>query len=160
MSGCIWIVPSNSRIARTSLASRDVVYASEHCFQTKVDRFAWSYCASETPWRIVRSAIEGQFRQVWCVDFEFKEVDGNVPEVHCMVARELFSRQLIRTWISGELSTPCPLPLGKDILYVAYYANAELKCHLALVEQWQSAWHALLRRVFSSLHFHASSSNF
>ena len=49
-----------------------------------------------------------------------------------MVARELFSRQLIRTWISGELSTPCPIPLGKDILYVAYYATAELKCHLAL----------------------------
>ena len=49
-----------------------------------------------------------------------------------MVARELFSGQLIRTWISGELSTPCPIPLGKDILYVAYYATAELKCHLAL----------------------------
>ena len=49
-----------------------------------------------------------------------------------MVARELFSGQFIRTWISGKLSTPCPIPLGRDILYVAYFATAELKCHLAL----------------------------
>ncbi|MEC8595058.1 MAG: DNA polymerase [SAR324 cluster bacterium] len=80
----------------------------------------------------MKSTLAEEFEQVWAVDFEFREVNGNLPEVHCMVARELFSGQLIRTWISGELSTPCPIPLGKDILYVAYYATAELKCHLAL----------------------------
>ena len=80
----------------------------------------------------MNSALAEEFEQVWAVDFEFREVNGNLPEVHCMVARELFSGQLIRTWIAGKLSTPCPLPLGKSILYVAYYATAELKCHLAL----------------------------
>ena len=80
----------------------------------------------------MKSTLAEEFEQVWAVDFEFREVNGNLPEVHCMVARELFSGQLIRTWISGELSTPCPIPLGKDILYVAYFATAELKCHLAL----------------------------
>ena len=72
----------------------------------------------------MKSTLAEEFEQVWAVDFEFREVNGNLPEVHCMVARELFSGQLIRTWISGELSTPCPIPLGRDILYVAYYATA------------------------------------
>ena len=76
--------------------------------------------------------LKQQFHQVWCVDFEFKEVGGNLPEVHCMVARELFSGQLICQWIAGVDSALCQIPLGKETLYVAYFATAELKCHLAL----------------------------
>ncbi len=76
--------------------------------------------------------LQGRFRQIWVLDFEYQELNGNHPVVHCVVAREVFSGQLIRQWLSGEVDTHCPIPLGEDVLYVAYFATAELKCHLAL----------------------------
>jgi hypothetical protein len=50
-----------------------------------------------------------------------------------MVARELRSGQLIRVWQDElrAMRTP-PFSTGADSLYVAYYAPAELGCHLAL----------------------------
>ena len=76
--------------------------------------------------------LQGRFSQIWVLDFEYQELNGNHPVVHCVVAREVFSGQLVRQWLSGEVDTHCPIPLGKDVLYVAYFATAELKCHLAL----------------------------
>ena len=75
--------------------------------------------------------LRGRFREVWCVDFEFREEGSELPIVHCMLARELFSGKLVRQWLSDRQS-PCPLPLGREALYVAYFATAELKCHLSL----------------------------
>ena len=75
--------------------------------------------------------LRGRFREVWCVDFEFREEGSELPVVHCMVARELFSGKLVRQWLSNQQS-PCPIPLGREALYVAYFATAELKCHLSL----------------------------
>ena len=70
------------------------------------------------------------FQQIWLVDFEFMQVDGETPIPVCMVAREFRSGQLVRLW-QNELSEP-PYSLGPESLHVAYYSSAEWNCHLAL----------------------------
>lgn len=74
-------------------------------------------------------AVLDRFAKVWCVDFEFMARPGERPDPVCCVAMELRSGQEIRLW--GE-EMASPLPLGPDDLYVAYYASAEMGCHLAL----------------------------
>jgi DNA polymerase I len=73
------------------------------------------------------------FREVWLVDFEFAAVDGEQPVPICLVAWELVSGRRLRIW-QDELLTmkEPPYGLGKDSLFVAYYASAELGCHLSL----------------------------
>ena len=73
------------------------------------------------------------FREIWAVDFEFIARDGERPVPVCLVARELRSGQLVRIW-QTELQTKkaAPYPSGADVLFVAYFASAELGCHLAL----------------------------
>jgi hypothetical protein len=73
------------------------------------------------------------FREIWLVDFEFIAGSGERPVPVCLVAREFRSGRLIRAF-GGELQrlrTP-PYPTSPDALIVAYYASAELGCHLAL----------------------------
>jgi DNA polymerase I len=73
------------------------------------------------------------FTEVWLVDFEFRAPDGERPDPHTLVAREWRSGKLVR--LCGkqlrQLSKP-PYRTDKDALFVAYYASAELGCHLAL----------------------------
>ncbi len=38
----------------------------------------------------------------------------------------------MQLWLDGVAKPACPLPLGENSLYVAYYASAEMGCHLAL----------------------------
>jgi hypothetical protein len=71
------------------------------------------------------------WREAWAADFEFVAHPGERPEVVCLVARELKSGRTIRLWRDQFGATP-PYPLDADCLYVAYYASAELGCHLAL----------------------------
>jgi len=74
------------------------------------------------------------FREVWCVDFEFVADDGEQPKPVCMVARELRTQRLERWW-RGDLDAAAapPYPTADPtVLFVAYYASAELGCHLAL----------------------------
>ena len=49
-----------------------------------------------------------------------------------MVAREYYSGQLQRLWLDGVAKPVCPFSLGENNLYVAYYASAEMNCHLVL----------------------------
>ena len=49
-----------------------------------------------------------------------------------MVAREYYSGRLERLWLDVVDKPVCPLPMGENSLYVAYYASAEMGCHLAL----------------------------
>lgn len=70
------------------------------------------------------------FQAVWLADFEYSAPPGERPTPLCLVARELRSGRLLRLW-QNEL-TAAPYPLGKESLFVAYYASAELGCHLAL----------------------------
>ena len=73
------------------------------------------------------------FREIWAVDFEFIAGPGARPDPVCLVARELRSGCLIRLWQDQlrALAQP-PYGTGEDSLFVAYYASAELGCHLAL----------------------------
>jgi hypothetical protein len=74
-----------------------------------------------------------EFREVWAVDFEFRAPPGDRPSPVCLVARELRSGAELRVW-EDELrrrETP-PYPIDEGALFVAYYASAELSCHLAL----------------------------
>ena len=66
------------------------------------------------------------------MDFEFGQSSELTPEVRCLVAREYYSGQLVRLWLDGVAKPACPLPLGENSLYIAYYASAEMGCHLAL----------------------------
>ncbi|MBX3421845.1 MAG: DNA polymerase I [Pirellulaceae bacterium] len=73
-----------------------------------------------------------EFRSAWFVDFEFRVQPGERPEPVCLVARELSSRQLIRQWLADGSTKQLPYDVGDNSLFVAFYAPAELSCHLAL----------------------------
>jgi DNA polymerase I len=94
------------------------------------------------------------FKEVWLVDFEFTAGDGDRPRPLCLVARELFSGRLERRWLDGGQPPGPPYPAGPDALFVAYYASAEVGCHLALgwgVPERVLDLHAEFRRLTSGL---------
>jgi DNA polymerase I len=70
------------------------------------------------------------FKNIWLVDFEFCQPEGERPVVVCMVASELFTGRVLRRW-RDELAAP-PFDLGPESLFVAFYSSAEWNCHLAL----------------------------
>lgn len=73
-----------------------------------------------------------RYREIWFVDFEFYAPDGERPVPICVVGRELNSGRLVRLF-GEQLHRPTPpYNIGPDALFVAYYASAELGCHLAL----------------------------
>ena len=49
----------------------------------------------------------------------------------CLVAREYYSGRLERLWLDSVAKPVCPIPMGENSLYVAYY-TAEMGCHLTL----------------------------
>jgi hypothetical protein len=73
------------------------------------------------------------FREAWLVDFEFNGAPGDVVRPACLVAHELGSGRTLRLWADEFLGRSVP-PYATDAgsLFVAYYASAELGCHLAL----------------------------
>src|SRR5262245_36625874 len=71
------------------------------------------------------------YRQVWLVDYEFTSPPGERPTPVCLVAREYHSGQVIRLW-QDQFGPVPPYSIEPDCLFVAYYASAELGCHLAL----------------------------
>ena len=71
------------------------------------------------------------YREVWAVDFEFMAPAGERQIPVCLVARELRSGRTIRLWQDQFGPTP-PFPISADVLFVAYYASAELGCFRAL----------------------------
>jgi DNA polymerase-1 len=71
------------------------------------------------------------FTEIWAVDFEFGSEPGENPEPVCLVAWELRSGRKLRLW-RDEFGPAPPYPTGAAALFVAYYASAEIGCHLAL----------------------------
>ena len=74
------------------------------------------------------------FAEVWAVDFEFRPEDGregNRPDPMCLVAYELKSGRKLRLW-RDEFGPFPPYSVGPNSFFVAYYASAEIGCHLAL----------------------------
>lgn len=72
------------------------------------------------------------YREVWVVDYEFRAAPGERPCVVCVVAYEVRSNRTIRLWQDELQQAGCPYGTGPDSLVVAYYASAEVTCHLAL----------------------------
>jgi len=73
------------------------------------------------------------FREIWCVDFEFANTPGSRPRPHTLVAHEVYTGRTLRLFEEEftQLKAP-PYGVGRDALFVAYYASAELGCHSAL----------------------------
>jgi DNA polymerase-1 len=73
------------------------------------------------------------YREIWAVDFEFGSQPGELPDPVCLVAWELNSGQKIRLWKNQiEKMRRPPYGIDRDCLFIAYYASAELGCHLSL----------------------------
>ena len=78
--------------------------------------------------------IEDQFKEVWFVDFEFHPVsgqEGDLCDPVCLVAHEYFSGKTIRLF-REEFGPLPPYPTDETSLFVAFYASAEIGCHLVL----------------------------
>jgi hypothetical protein len=48
------------------------------------------------------------------------------------VGREIRTGELLRLWLADGAPDLPPYATGPDTLFIAYYASAELGCHLAL----------------------------
>jgi len=70
-------------------------------------------------------------RQIWFVDFEYYQPDGELPSPLCLVAHEKYSGQWSRL-SGGEFPNTPPYSVAGDSIFVAYAADAELLCHRAL----------------------------
>lgn len=74
-----------------------------------------------------------EFREIWACDFEFSSDEGERPRPLCMVARECRTGREIRLWRDQLAKLPAaPFDTGRDTLFVAFFASAELGCFLAL----------------------------
>jgi DNA polymerase I len=71
------------------------------------------------------------FREVVVADFEFIATTGNRPVPVCLVAHELRSGRHLRIWQDQFGSAP-PYATGPDVLFVAFFASAELGCYRVL----------------------------
>lgn len=74
-----------------------------------------------------------EFNEIVVADFEFLQPPGCRPRPKYLVARELGSGRLHHLYGDDLLSRRnAPYPTGPDALFIAYYAPAEINCHLAL----------------------------
>ena len=71
------------------------------------------------------------FGEVWVVDYEFRSAPGERPDPVCLVAWELRTGRKVRLWREDFGRLP-PYSTKADSLFIAYYAPAELGCHLSL----------------------------
>lgn len=75
--------------------------------------------------------MAASIREIWCVDFEFQANSGERPRPWCVVAQEFHTGRRVRAWLADG-PAECPYSTGADVAVVAYYASAEMGCHLAL----------------------------
>lgn len=74
-----------------------------------------------------------EFDHVTAIDFEFYQPDGEVPAPLCAVAIDAATGAASRWWQDQLYTFPAPpYPCGPRDLVVAFYASAELGCHLQL----------------------------
>ncbi len=94
------------------------------------------------------------FRQAWAVDFEYMAPPGEWPAPVCLVAKELRSGELIRVWQDElhRMRVP-PYPTGADVLFIAYFASAELGCHLVFYFIWISTSFTPKNSIIDSFFF-------
>jgi DNA polymerase I len=71
------------------------------------------------------------FREVVVVDFEFTATTGERPGPVCLVAHELHSGRRFRIW-RDQFGPRPPYATGPDVLFIAFYASADLGCYRVL----------------------------
>ncbi len=71
------------------------------------------------------------FREIVLADFEFEAGTGERPVPVCLVAKEVRSGRVFRIF-QGKFGAAPPFATGPDVLFVAFYASAELGCFRAL----------------------------
>src|SRR6516162_8093511 len=71
------------------------------------------------------------FREIVLADTEFAITPGNRPIPVCLVAHELRSGRRFRIW-QNQFGPAPPYATGPDVLFVAYFASAELGCYRVL----------------------------
>lgn len=71
------------------------------------------------------------FKSRWVIDYEFISGKGNRQLPICYVAQNIDTGEIIRHWITGSETKP-EYPLGVSSLLIAYYASAEMGCHIPL----------------------------
>ena len=76
-------------------------------------------------------ALLDAFNEVWAIDFEFQSAPGERPVPVCLVGQELRTDRKLRLWCDDFGALP-PYSTKAHSLFVAYYASAELGCHLSL----------------------------
>src|ERR1700723_3611499 len=97
----------------------------------------------------MRSSPSLPYREIWLVDYEFTGGDGTPPVPLCLVAYECRTERTIRIW-RGNFPPAAPYATDEGSLFVAYNAQAELGCHLAL--DWELPKRILdLYSVFKSI---------
>jgi hypothetical protein len=72
-----------------------------------------------------------EWREAVLVDFEFEVRPGERPVPVCLVAHEFKSGRRFRL-LAEQLGSEPPYARGPGVLFVAYYASAELGCYRAL----------------------------
>src|SRR5438552_9082794 len=119
--------------AGARVARRVLHRAAQGRLQGPPHRKGRSPCAPPSARRVLMDLRSLGFARVWVVDFEFTAPPGECPRPICLVARELGTGSTVRLW-EDELRrrTAPPYPIDRDSLFVAYYASAEMGCHLAL----------------------------
>ena len=65
------------------------------------------------------------FREVWCVDFEFRQLPGELPTPICVVTTELNSSRWVRLF-TNEMPSTAPYSIDDDSLFIAFAASADL----------------------------------
>ena len=73
-----------------------------------------------------------RFKFIWILDFEFFAPPGEFPEPLCLVAYEVRTRRWVKLWRDQLRSGMPPFDVGDDVLFVAFYASAEVGCFLVL----------------------------
>jgi DNA polymerase-1 len=71
------------------------------------------------------------FREIVVADFEFAAIPGERPVPLCLVAHELRSGRRFRI-LENQFGPAPPFATGPDVLFVAFYASAELGCYRVL----------------------------
>jgi hypothetical protein len=86
--------------------------------------------------------VTRNFEQVIVADFEYEIADGGLPNPLCMVSYVLDEHlrhvRTIRLW-RGEFGRIPPFDIGRDALFVAYSAWAEMTCFMLL--RWRFPVH-------------------
>jgi DNA polymerase-1 len=71
------------------------------------------------------------FKERWVIDYEFISNSGNPQIPICYVAQNIDSKEVIHRWINGTETSP-EYPVNDSSLIIAYYASAEMGCHIPL----------------------------